>query len=149
MILRKADIEDAASILEWRNDESTRAASFSKDVIQWEDHIKWYEKKLSDENCLMFIAEDEGRSVGSLRIDINGNVGEISYMVAPAMRGKGYGTGILELSEKELPDCISALVGLVRKENQPSLKCFENNGYVKLNADTSVCFIKVFGNNRG
>ncbi len=149
MKLRKADINDAGTILEWRNDESTREGSFSKDIIQWEDHIKWYEKKLADENCLMFIAEDEGRSVGSLRIDIDENVGEISYMVAPEMRGRGYGKEILECTEKELPERISVLAGLVRKENQASIKCFENNGYVKLNADTTVCFIKSFGHKRG
>lgn len=149
MILRKAGARDAEAILEWRNDESTRANSFSGSIIPWEDHIKWLEKKLKDENCLMFIAEDQGSKVGSLRIDIEDNVGEISYMVAPNMRGKGYGTELLKLAEKELPDNIWVLAGLVRRENPASCKCFEKNGYVKLNADTSVCFIKAFGDKRG
>ena len=142
MILRRANNADADIILKWRNDDSTRANSFSTEIIKWEDHIKWFEKKLGDENCLMLIAEDAGRAVGSIRLDMFGNIGEISYMIAPEERGQGYGREILKLLEKELPQRVKVLTGIVRKSNQPSVKCFSNNCYTMLEAEDTVFFVK-------
>lgn len=142
MELRAADREDAAIILEWRNDDTVRANSFSKDIISWDEHIKWFERKMADENCLMFILEDEGERVGSLRLDITESVAEISYMVAPGKRGKGYGKQILSFSDSVAPEAVKTLVGLVEKQNEASIRCFESDGYVKLIANDIYCFIK-------
>ena len=64
-------------------------------------------------------------------------------MIAPEKRGKGYGTVILNLLEKELNDSgLKTLVGFVEKGNAASSRCFEKNAYTRLNAGEIECFIK-------
>ncbi|WP_029231888.1 GNAT family N-acetyltransferase [Butyrivibrio sp. VCB2006] len=142
MQLRRATMDDALDVLVWRNDETTRQNSFTQDLISQEDHLKWFKRKLEDENCIMYILED-GTSVGSIRLDVTDNIGEISYMIAPDKRGKGYGKKILKLVEQtsEAGE-IKSLVGFVNESNPASAKCFESNGYVKLIANNIYCYIK-------
>ena len=143
MLLRKAQMEDALKALEWRNDETTRQNSFNHEIISKESHLAWFQKKLADETCLMYILEDEEGPSGSIRVDISGEIGEISYMIAPEKRGKGYGPLVLDLLEKELSaTAIKTLVGFVEKENKASARCFEKNAYTRFTAGDIDCFIK-------
>jgi len=143
MHLRKADMDDALLVLEWRNDETARMNSFNHEVISKEDHIRWFKKKLTDESCRFFILEDEEGPAGCVRVDVIKDVGEVSQMIAPDRRGKGYGTISMSLMEKELKKTsVKTLVGFVAGENLASAKCCINNGYVKLSAGDVDCFIK-------
>lgn len=69
-LLRKANIKNAQIILDWRNDLLRRNSSFSKKIIDFETHIKWFRNKLSNKNCLMYMLMDELECVGLLRIDV-------------------------------------------------------------------------------
>ncbi len=143
MLLRKAQMEDALNALEWRNDETTRMNSFNHEIIKREDHLEWFRRKLNDKACFLYILEDEEGPSGSVRIDITGEVGEISYMIAPEKRGMGYGSEILGLLEKEITATgVKTLVGFVEKDNKASGRCFEKNAYTKLTAGDINCFIK-------
>lgn len=141
--LRKATIDDAKIILEWRNDPFTRENSFSKNLIDPETHIKWFNGKLSDENCFMFIMMDDTERVGQLRIDKVNDIGEISYMIAPNKRKMGYGKQIVKLVEEVINSNIKALVGLVENFNEASKKCFVTNNYSEFSAGDIVCYIKL------
>ena len=140
---RPVTMEDAELILIWRNDIASRNNSFSQDEICMETHINWLEKKLADVACQMFILADDGEPVGQIRIDILGRIGEISYLIAPGHRGKGYGTDILMQCEKVVDKQIEVLAGLVKDENKASKRCFEKAGYVKLNGGDTDCYIKI------
>ncbi len=144
MKLRKAQMEDALEVLRWRNDESTRKNSFNHDEISEESHLNWFKTKLEDRKCFMFILEDDSKPVGSVRVDVVDETGEISYMIAPESRGKGYGNAALELlnMEKDIEE-LRALVGFVDTTNTASAKCFEKNGYSKLYAGNINCYIKI------
>ena len=149
MFLRPATMDDALSVLEWRNDETTRNNSFTKAIISKEDHLNWFKRKIEDGNCLMFILEDDGRAVGNVRLDITDDIGEISYMIAPDERGKGLGKKALELlrDTKEVSSMVDSqklrsLVGFVNEGNIASAKCFEDNGYSRINAGDIRCYIK-------
>ncbi|WP_026661761.1 GNAT family N-acetyltransferase [Butyrivibrio proteoclasticus] len=150
MLLRRATMDDALDVLSWRNDETTRMNSFKKDVISKESHLKWFKKKIDDENCLMYILEDKNVKAGSARVDIADDVGEISYMIAPGERGKGLGKSIIELLET-MPEIVGndnrkqirCLVGFVNKDNIASAKCFKGNKYTELNAGDIKCYIKI------
>ncbi|PWT26280.1 hypothetical protein CPT75_03655 [Butyrivibrio fibrisolvens] len=143
MHLRKADMDDALLVLEWRNDEKARMNSFNHEVISKEDHIRWFKKKLIDESCRFFILEDEEGPAGCVRVDVIKDVGEVSYMIAPERRGRGYGTKSLKLAEEELHNSeIKTMAGFVIGENHASAKCFENNRYAKLSAGDIYCYIK-------
>lgn len=141
--LRPATIEDAQTILAWRNDPISRENSFSSDEISLEEHMMWMQKKLSDETCQMYLMSDGGEDVGQIRIDIIGQVGEISYLIAPKYRGKGYGTDIIEQYEKHADDRLSVLVGLVKSGNEASKRCFEKNSYIRLSGNGTDCYMKL------
>lgn len=134
MILRKTTISDAKLLFEWSNDSVTRKNSFSDKPIVWEEHLQWLTKKLNNNTCFFYIAEDNGMSVGTIRMDADEALKEviISYSVAPTSRGKGYGTLILEKASEVLPRTFSGytLIGKVKTDNLPSRKCFEKSGFI-------------------
>jgi RimJ/RimL family protein N-acetyltransferase len=141
--LRRAVMSDAEAVLNWRNDEETRKNSFSKDKISLDTHKKWFEKKLSDENCVMYILMADEKPAGCIRVDMVDRIGEISYMIAPDMRRKGLGDMMLTLIDAYVPENVKVLTGFVDSKNIPSAKCFENNEYTKLIAGNTFCFIKL------
>ena len=141
--LREANIDDAKIILQWRNDSLTRENSFSKDLIDPETHIRWFNSKLSDKKCSMFIMMDGTEKVGQLRIDRVNEIGEISYMIAPNKRKMGYGKQIIKLAEGAVSSNIKVLVGLVESFNEASKKCFIINDYSEFTGGDITCYIKL------
>ena len=147
LFLRNATIEDAQDVFNWRNDPTTRANSFNKDELDLESHMLWFSKRLGRENTLMYILMNGSKKAGNIRIDIEGTTGEISYMIAPEARGKGYGKKILALLERTLAESeagerITKLTGSVLKDNRASCKCFLANGYTQSEEEDSYCFTK-------
>ncbi len=143
LFLRSADINDAAKILDWRNDTLTRDNSFSKELIDFDTHIKWYESKLSDESCSLFILMDGAEKIGHVRIDTVNDIGRISYTIAPDKRNMGYGKKIIELSEKAVSSRVKVLTGIVQSSNEPSKKCFRSNNYAEFFSGDIVSYIKI------
>ncbi len=143
--LRPADMDDAEDVLKWRNDAVTRANSFNREKISLMSHLKWFEKKLGQEGCYMFILMDGQRKVGHIRVDVTEDFGEISYMIAPDARGRGYGTKAIGLVEKEMPGDVKSLMGLTLKTNAASGRCFEKNGYTSSDAGDALCYSKSLG----
>ncbi len=143
MYLRKATIDDAMDILAWRNDPQTRAASFNKEEIDTDSHLKWFEGKLADENCELFILTDGEKKLGHIRVDINDNTGTISYMINPTHRGKGYGTEMIRLLDASVDKRVSVLSALVEKDNAASQKCFERNGYERREEGDTIRYSKL------
>lgn len=143
LFLREADRNDAQIILEWRNDPFTRNNSFTKERIDFDTHLKWYMRKLADENCFMYILMDKTEKIGQIRIDKVNDIGEISYIIAPDKRGMGYGKKIIELSERIVSNNIKALTGLVENTNEASKKCFQSNHYSEFFGRDITCYIKI------
>ena len=142
--LRKAAMEDALDILKWRNDEKTMEGSFTKEKITIPQHLEWFKKKAADPDCHMFILMEDDQKAGHIRIDVKDGIGEISYMIAPDKRGKGYGKEILSLLEGQLQPCIRGLVGFTLPGNVGSRKCFADNGYTEFVAGEVISYIKLF-----
>jgi spore coat polysaccharide biosynthesis protein SpsF len=145
--LRPATIEDAEDILRWRNDPSTRENSFTKGEISLASHINWLTKKLANPDCHIFIMMDGKAKVGNIRVDVTEGVGEISYMIAPECRGKGYGKKIIGMVEDALrssggSSVVKTLTAFTLKDNEASAKCFLANGYSYEDAEDSYCFSK-------
>lgn len=140
--LREAAMEDALDILKWRNDEKSREGSFSKETIKIPQHLEWYKKKMADPDSHLFILMDGETKVGHIRLDCQADVAEISYMIAPDHRGKGYGKEILHLVEDSAMSGTKVLVGFTLPGNAGSRKCFADNGYRELTAGDVICYIK-------
>ncbi len=136
---RKVNKDDLNLLFEWVNDPLVRSNSFNTDTIAFEDHKRWFENTLLNEDRIIFILLDEDIPVGQIRFDIEGDKAYIDYSVSKDMRGKGYGKVLLDMGVsnlKEIRPEIKTVIGLVKPENADSRNCFINSGYT----EKSVCY---------
>jgi len=131
MVLRKATVEDARTLWEWRNNPETRRNAFQTDAVDWDTHRQWLTDRLVSTECRIWILEIDQGSVGQVRYDRIGTTAEISIVVAPEFRGRGIGMSLLQLSAHEA--CaelrVSMLVGIVKEDNISSQRAFERAGF--------------------
>jgi UDP-2,4-diacetamido-2,4,6-trideoxy-beta-L-altropyranose hydrolase len=138
--LRKATMDDAQRLLDWRNEESVRLASLNSKPIALSDHLAWLERKLADPNHRHWIAESVGDACGSVRFDIADSKAQVSIVVAPDQRGTGFGGRLLVEAEKRLlserPD-VTAFVAEVLPGNDASKRLFSRSSY-QLSSDEAL-----------
>ena len=114
--------EDAKLLFQWRNDIETRKNSTTTEAILWETHMAWVEKVLSGgfPGRAVYLIEEGGKSVGMIRSDErpDGYV-EVSYSIAPEMRGKGLGKRmVLQFVREKLSG--RNLAARIRKNTNPA-----------------------------
>ncbi len=132
--LREITKEDSALLLTWANDETVRRNSFHTEKISEAEHEAWFDNKLADPDCHIYIAEDGDRPIGQIRADIEDGTAEIDYSVAVSERGKGYGSALLAGVEKTVPaGKVTKWSAKVKPENTASLHAFARCGYVVTN----------------
>jgi len=139
--LRKACAQDRRLVWEWANDLSTRAASFSSELIVWDTHIQWFNSKLKDPNCLFLIAVDETDTpVGQIRFDFDANKAVVSITTALTYRGRGFGTTIIQRASIKLfqETAVDLIRAYVKPDNTPSIRAFIKAGYRR----TSACVVR-------
>lgn len=140
-LIRPATLSDAAQLYQWRNDPEVQSVSFTQDRFTFESHEAWLSKKLTDENCLLWIAEDHaGIPVGQLRFDVvDETTATVSVSIAQALRGRGLGKVLIKqgvaLVFAQLP--IERIVAQVKPLNAASERAFRHAGFVTI-APTTV-----------
>jgi UDP-2,4-diacetamido-2,4,6-trideoxy-beta-L-altropyranose hydrolase len=117
---------------EWVNDAETRKNSFNPEKISYDTHVEWYKRHIESRNCLMVVGYIGEIPVGQLRVDIEHDVGIVSYSIAPAWRGKSLGILFLQ----EIPAILEKyqmtpreIMGKVQKNNIASQKSFIRTGF--------------------
>lgn len=140
--IRKATSHDSEDILNWRNDETTRKHSITTDKIKPSDHEKWFDNSLKTTNKFLYIGEvgDYREKIGICMFDLNIKLNscKISINLNPKMRGLG-------LSERLLSSAITAfkiendisvnLEAVIKKNNTPSIRCFQKCYFIYINED--------------
>ncbi|MDA8162360.1 MAG: UDP-2,4-diacetamido-2,4,6-trideoxy-beta-L-altropyranose hydrolase [Desulfobacteraceae bacterium] len=135
-IIRRAVTRDMEDLYRWANDPSVRSFSFYPDKIKWEEHEKWFNARLADPDCILYVATTKaGDGIGQIRFDIVGDGGAvISISIDAALRGLGLGKRLLIqacrgfFSEYD----VKYVDAFVRSENVPSLRAFAGAGFRKL-----------------
>ncbi len=123
--LKPATMDDAAILLQWRNDPETRKMSHDKEIIEKADHLNWLSETLENPDKQLFIAwekieespfwHNENQSkyhvsivkpVGTIRIDydLQCNCYELSWTVAPDSRGRKIGKRIVSIVANQYKD---------------------------------------------
>jgi len=130
--VRRAQLNDLQLLFHWINDPLVRQFSLNPEPIPLVTHTAWFQYKLSDKNCYIFIAEIRQEPIGMIRFDIHQGEAIISYLIDKNFRGKGLGTlmlsaGILKFKNLNLP--VKHVSGLVQKENTASIKAFTKVGF--------------------
>ncbi|GHD52456.1 N-acetyltransferase [Thalassobaculum fulvum] len=132
-VLRVAGPRDSGDLLAWRNDPETRANSRNTDTIARDSHEAWLERALADPDRRIWVAEADGRKLGTVSAARTGpDTVEVSITVAPGLRGSGVGGAMLRACVAETartwPD--RGIVATVRVENAASRRLFERCGFV-------------------
>ena len=135
LTLRQAVESDSESLLEWRNDATTKAFSLSSDEVTREQHEAWFNKTLQDTNSLLIIGEVLGGPVGMVRINIlnDSGLGQVSINLNPDFRGRGLSRQLLGSSllfATQVFDNVSKYRADIHIENLASQKIFTAVGFV-------------------
>ena len=131
LVLRLANENDCRFLYELRNEPLVRNNSFQTAEITYEQHMKWFQKKIDNANVRIYILEQENESIGQVRVEKLGEQGEISYALAERARGKGYSKWMLREVVNKLREegFCEELVAEVKGENIASQKIFRYLGY--------------------
>jgi spore coat polysaccharide biosynthesis predicted glycosyltransferase SpsG/RimJ/RimL family protein N-acetyltransferase len=132
--VRSVSLDDAETLLGWRNDPQTRASSRHRGEVALEEHVAWLEASLESERRLLLVGSDDAGDVGTVRWDlIEPGVWEVSITVAPGRRGQGIAGPLLSAGENALrarTDGLVAVEAQVHESNAPSRRLFVAAGYV-------------------
>ena len=136
LTLRRASMGDSESLLDWRNDRTTRAFSLSSAHVTREQHTVWLDEALQDTRCLLLICEIDDKTVGMVRINIldDSSVGQVSINMSPEFRGKGISRQLLRESLEfgaQVFDDISKFCADIHIDDVASKKIFISVGFVK------------------
>lgn len=132
--LRPATLEDAELLLKWRNNMTTRMASHTVGEVKLEEHIEWLKNTLQNKNRQLYVAEEKGTSVGTVRADFENGVYELSWTVAPEARGQGIGKRMVALVANRTKEPIRAEV---KKGNDVSSRIAECSGMKFVKEDSN------------
>ncbi len=129
--LRRATREDCDLLFHWRNEKECRENSINTEEVPYETHCAWFEKRMKDDNTLIFIGMSGEECVGMVRVDVEESTGNISYSIDKKFRGRGFGRSILmELeNEADIRKKIIVLQAQVKQTNLMSRSIFIKLGY--------------------
>ena len=133
---RFASRSDSTNIYEWRNDPLTRRMSKNKKLIEWSNHVNWFNKSFVSNDIKLIICELGYRDkIAFIKFQINNEVALVSMNLNPIHRGQGLAKYCLidsiDLFKKSCVN-IKLLIAEIKGENIASQKTFKSVGF-KLN----------------
>lgn len=123
---------DARMIFEWRTSSEINGASRNTTSFSFEHHCTWLDQVLRDPQRQLLIGLYEGREIGVVRFDIEGDCAEVSIYLAPSATGAGLGRALLTAGEsrlrQEYPN-VTRIDAWVNADNIRSFQFFHHLGY--------------------
>src|SRR6185312_4110789 len=96
------------------------------------EHRHWFGEKLLDNRSIFLIAEESRTPIAALRVEERDiGIGEISINVSPEARGFGLASHLIRECVQEAAKQLNLteVHALVKQENMPSRRAFENAGF--------------------
>ena len=137
--LSLARADDCRLLWQWANEPTVRAMAFSTALIPWDAHRTWFQAKLRDATCRIFVARDQDdQPVGQVRFEeIETGRAEVDIHLHENRRRSGLGTLLLN-SAVELAFTkygVHEIHAYIKLENSVSLRLFEKAGFVNLGVE--------------
>ena len=132
--MRDVAFQDSEVLLEWRNLTEVRMFSRNQGLVAKETHTQWLKNRLKlMANEPFWIFENSLGKVGFVRFDIDSASKnyEISIVINPAVRGKGFGKIVLGLA---IENCLirnpnSNFFAVAHRDNLSSQFLFLKSGF--------------------
>lgn len=141
--IKKASLKDANFFYELRNEKTARKNFFNTNNIKYNDHLKWYKKKLRQKNTIFLIALiNNSKKIGMIRYDFGLVFANISIIITQEFRNHGHGSKIIKKSEKFLKKK-TIVISQIKKKNKASVKIFRNNNYEVINKNNNLILMKI------
>ena len=132
--IRPASINDMSQYYDWVNETTVRDNSFNSDPIDWQTHKKWFNERINSEDCLLCVAEVDGKRAGQARFEReNDELVNIDFSVDYKFRGQGVAKSMLVSAMKHTLGHwtnFSEFQGKVKRGNKPSHRVFLDLGFV-------------------
>lgn len=113
-------------ILDIRNEEDVRNASFNTEIIDRDRHIEYMNKLEYMKDVYQRIITFDDKDVGYIKVIDN----EVSYMIKKEFRGKGIMKSSFEILFKDLKRLGNTKINAsIKAENYASLRLAEKMGY--------------------
>ena len=131
--LIRAENRHLEDLFRLANDPVVRAVSINKNNIAWPDHVDWFQKKINDPNCILFIIETpEGQFIGQIRFDISDEEAVVNISLMEYFRSRGVARPALIQAGWDLfaarPE-LNTITAYIRLDNKNSKNLFEKCGY--------------------
>lgn len=130
--LRPVVVADAELLLRWTNDPAVRDASFQTEPVEWDNHLRWLQAKLSDPGSFLCLAIDEHETpIGVMRFDVEGPDAVISGSIDYQFRGIGLAPRLIRMAcaalfaERES----TTVHAYIKQSNTASVRAFERAGF--------------------
>ena len=125
--LRRAAMEDALAVLEWRNDPDTIEMSKTLRTVTPAEHMKWFSGAINDPNRIILIALEDERRLGMVRFDKVDDGWLVSMNLAATERRRGYGYSVLSNALTTIGS--APLLAEIRASNSASRRVFKKCGF--------------------
>ncbi len=131
---REANLSDIKLLHEWRNDAETRAMNFDTVPIPLDEHARSMNQRIySPDYDLQIVEDGSGRAIGTCQLAYDGtkNSAELTVLLVPSMRGRQFGTALIERAcrKASLQRGISQVTARIRTQHPMAQKAFENAGF--------------------
>lgn len=121
--LRVATLEDAGYLFLCRTDPETVRQSDGH-APSLNEHLAWLTENIRNDRRAIYVAELEGKDIGTGRLDLHNGSVELSWTVAPINRGRGLAAPLIlalrEAAQLRWPGIKQ--VARVKASNTPSLR---------------------------
>ncbi len=128
IMLRKAAANDVHVLFQWANDQVVRHNAINQELISFENHMQWFDRKLQSPDSYIYLAALEGEAIGQVRFDLDGHEFLIDYSLSSHVRGKGFAGAMLAKAICRLQQDFRPslrLKAVVKLSNKASIQVFQ------------------------
>lgn len=128
--LRNSRLGDISLYFNWVNESTVRQHSINSDPIAWREHETWFQSRIDNPTCRMYVFCADELPIGQVRFEMSGEAWTIDYSLDEFVRGRGWGKTLVERAIAELKKSTTGtVVANVKASNVVSRRIFEQLGF--------------------